>query len=136
MLISAIVEGVVISGEGVGASFIVLPWVRSQIREKFGFDPYLGTLNLHLAWGEAVSVRDRLQVAEGIEIKPRKGFYRASCFHVVVSSKINGCVLIPEKPDYPLNILEVVSAECLRDALSLNDGDKVELTVILESSEH
>lgn len=128
-------EGTVLSGEGVGASFIVLPWVKDQVRKKFGFNPYPGTLNLHLLDEEAVSIRDKLQKVKGIEIKPRRGFYNAYCFHVKVSGKVNGCVLIPEKPGYPFDILEVVAAECLRDVLSLDDGDKVELSLILEPNE-
>lgn len=134
-MVSIRVEGTVFSGEGVGASFVVLPWVKDQVRKKFGFDPYPGTLNLRLLDEEAVSLRDKLRKMKGIEIKPKRGFYKANCFHVKVSGKVNGYVLIPEKPDYPLNVLEIVTAKCLRDTLSLDDGDKVELTFTLEFKE-
>ena len=129
---SLTVKGTVFGGEGAGARFIGIPWVRNQIRKKLHFDPYLGTLNLRLADEEAESLRERLRSAKGVEIIPEKGFYRALCFQMLISDKIDGCVVIPEKPNYPLDVLEIVASTCLRRELSLNDGDKVEVTLFLE----
>lgn len=127
-------KGTVFSGEGAGARFIGIPWVRDQIRKKLHFDPYLGTLNLRLADEEAESLRENLRCEKGVEIVPEKGFYRALCFQVVISDKINGCVVVPEKPNYPLDVLEIIASTCLRRELSLNNGDKVEVTLVLETS--
>ena len=43
-----ILQGKVISGSNQGKKFVNLPWVKKQIKLKLGFDPYLGTLNLHI----------------------------------------------------------------------------------------
>ena len=130
---SVALEGTVFSGEGVGARFVGLPWVREQIRSELCFDPFLGTLNLHLKDKEAKFLREKLKGTKTIEIIPQNGFYKALCFRVLISKKINGYAIIPKKPNYPLNVLEIVAATCLRKALSLNDGDKVEVTLVLEA---
>jgi CTP-dependent riboflavin kinase len=38
------IRGLVFSGKAEGAKFVSLSWVRTQIKEKIGFDPYNGTL--------------------------------------------------------------------------------------------
>ena len=53
------------------------------------------------------------------------------CDAVIAKGRINGCydcgVIIPLVPNYPGQILEIVAAVHLKDALGLNDGDEVEL---------
>ncbi|HEX7593320.1 MAG TPA: DUF120 domain-containing protein [Anaerolineae bacterium] len=42
------IRGIVCAGQGQGRSFTRLDWVRRQFRDKLGFDPYPGTLNLQI----------------------------------------------------------------------------------------
>jgi len=44
-----IITGLVLSGFGKGGGFVALEWVRREIRQKFGFEPYPGTLNLKVS---------------------------------------------------------------------------------------
>ncbi|MDH5447582.1 MAG: CTP-dependent riboflavin kinase [Candidatus Bathyarchaeota archaeon] len=126
------VKGVVFSGEKVGSRFIGIAWAKKQIRKKLGFDPYVGTLNIRLPEREAKLLRETLQDFEGIEITPAKGFFQARCFNILIMNKIKGAIVIPEKPDYPSNVLEIIAPTCLRKALSLTDSNEVEITVFLE----
>ena len=41
-----VLEGIVTSGLGRGAIFISIDYYKIKIKEKLGFDPYPGTLNL------------------------------------------------------------------------------------------
>ena len=41
-------SGTVVSGRGEGRKYVELEWVKQQVKEKLGFDPYPGTLNLRL----------------------------------------------------------------------------------------
>ena len=43
-----LVKGVVFSDLGRAGEFLGLGWVRDAIRERVGFDPYPGTLNLRV----------------------------------------------------------------------------------------
>src|SRR5579864_2735518 len=43
-----IAEGSVSSGLGRGAQFLSIAWVRRELRQKLGLDPFPGTLNLQV----------------------------------------------------------------------------------------
>ena len=127
------VKGVVFSGEGKASQFVEISWAKKQIEKKLGFKPYVGTLNIRLSRREANHLRDILEKSRHIEIVPPTGFYAAHCFKAVIMNKIRGAVVIPQKPGYPSNVLEVTATVYLREALSLKDGDPVELTIFLNN---
>ena len=127
---SMTLKGMVFSGEGVGADFLEISWARRQIQEKLGFDAYLGTLNIRISNKRARLLGRALKNSEGIEIVPAKGFLRARCFKTLVMNKVEGAVVIPTKPDYPSNVLEIIAPTSLRKELSLEDNDEVEIKVI------
>jgi CTP-dependent riboflavin kinase len=120
-------RGYVFSGKGEGAGFMQLPWVKKQIQDKFGFTPYPGTLDIKLT---EESVRSRKSMTEGgVVILPAKGFYKVRCFRATLNGKMPCVVTIPEVPDYPENVLEIIGEQNLREKLHLSDGDLVEVTV-------
>ena len=127
-------KGVVLTGEGVGSQFIGITWAKKQIKEKLGFDPYLGTLNIRLPEREAKLLEKILKDSKGIEITPTKGFFRAYCFNALIMNKIKGAIVLPKKPNYPPNILEIIAPIQLRKALSLKDNDEVEITIFLNTN--
>ena len=127
MSINAI--GKVCTGEGVGSRFVGNSWARQQMKEKLGFDPYLGTLNICLLESEAKLVKDFLKSEKSFEIVPSKGYFKAHCFRALIMGKINGAIVFPDKPNYPSNILELLAPVNLRDALSLEDDDEIKITI-------
>lgn len=129
-----VIIGTVTSGQGIGSKFLSLPWVIQQIDEKLGFHPYHGTLNLRLPKARAEQARRRLQTAKGITITPAPGYFPARCFKMSIRNYIDGAILIPQTPNYPATLLEVIAPLDLRDVLVLADGDEVELTIILDST--
>lgn len=126
-----IVTGKVMSGEGAGRFFVGVDWAQEQISEKLGFDPYLGTLNVRLTEREAEMLREVLKASKGIEIEPAKGYYGGHCFKALIMTKIKGAIIIPDKPGYPSTNLEIIAPVYLREALSLEDGDEIQVEVFL-----
>jgi riboflavin kinase len=124
-----VVEGKVFSGSKRGKHFVNLPWVKKQINAKLGFDPYIGTLNLRVT--NEMDTQD-LRKANGIRIKPEKGYYEGKCFKALVMKKIEGAVVLPDVPEYPSDILEVLAPVNLRKILGLKDGEMVEVTIKIE----
>lgn len=122
-------KGRVFSGGGTGSLFVNLPWAKKQFREKLGFSPYPGTLNLQLA---SRMDADNLRKAEGIKIKPQEGFHGGRCFKALVMEKVWGAIVIPDVQGYPPDLLEILAPVNLRKALKLKDGMEVEVTVWLE----
>jgi riboflavin kinase len=125
------IKGTVFSGKGEGARFIELPWVKRQIVEKLGFTPYRGTLNIELT-KEEFENRALLEKAQTIEISPVKGFSRGRCFKANLMDRLECAIVIPEIPNYPENVIEVISRTDLREKLQLRDGDSVEVKILME----
>ncbi len=122
------IQGIVQGGLGQGDSFTQLEWVRRQFRDKLGFDPYPGTLNLR--------VQDRnglvgLRAERGIRIEPgAPGFCVAKCFRVKISDRIAGVWIVPDVPGYPDDLVELMAPVCLRDTLGLKPGDMVSVQLL------
>ena len=125
---SAWIRGEVVSGAGVAAGFTDVPWVREQTRERLGFLPYPGTLNLRLG-SEPLAAWERLKAEPGVPLEPQPGFCAARCYPVLVEGRLAAAAVVPEVADYPADSLELLAPVRLRDALGLDDGTP--LTVIV-----
>lgn len=122
-------EGVVFSGGGEGEKFLDLPWVRKQIKQKLGFSPYPGTLNVRLH-EESQKKRKLLKKAASVKICPPEGY----CAGLLIKASIGSfdcAIVIPEISGYPEEILEIIAPFSLREKLHLNEGNKVRVTVDL-----
>ena len=124
-----IINGTVISGNKKGTYFINLPWVKKQIFEKIGFQPYIGTLNLKVKNDKKIF---ELYKEKGIIIEPEKGYYRGKCFRALLMKKTDCAVVIPNVPDYPCNLLEIIAPNNLRKTLGLIDGIIIELIILID----
>jgi len=119
--------GTVFSGEGRGKKFVELPWFKLQVEKKLGFSPYLGTLNLRLLEKE-VEKRGLLETAGCLTVEPQTGYYSGLLFRATID-RLECAVVIPIMPNYPNDVLEVISPIYLRDSLKLADGSLVIVSV-------
>jgi riboflavin kinase len=120
-------EGTVFSGKGTGKRFVALPWVTVQVEQKLGFTPYNGTLNLRLT-AEELQKRKFLDPKHGITITPESGFLPGTAYRAAIQG-LECAVVVPDVPDYPKDVIEVISPIYLRGKLGLSDGKKVTVTV-------
>jgi riboflavin kinase len=123
-------KGEVYSGFGEGLRFMILPWVKSRIKEALGFEPYIGTLNLRVS--ADYEIDELLSRFKGEIIPPEKGYLQGRLYRALIKREIQGGLVRPEVPDYPKNIVELIAPVCLRQTLGLEDGDEVEFQVWLE----
>jgi riboflavin kinase len=119
--------GTVFSGSGSGKKFVCLPWVKRQIKEDFNFSPYLGTLNLHLN-KENTKKKILLEKGTGIMIEPQSGYCPGVLFKACIGS-LECAVVVPKVPNYPSDVLEIISPVYLREQLKLTDGSFVTVSV-------
>jgi CTP-dependent riboflavin kinase len=126
------ITGVVFSDLGRGSSFMSLDWVQMALREKLGFSPYAGTMNLRLESEEDVEIwREHQRRLPGIDIdSPEPSFCQARCFLVEIESQQKGAVLVPGVESYPPDKIEVIAPVRLKDELQLTDGDRVTLEFV------
>lgn len=125
----AALSGRLCSGLGEGAGFTSLDWVVREFREKLGYRPYPGTVNLSLTGEAWQQTRLRLHSAKGIVIDSPPGFCAAKCFEVLINECIRGAAVLPAVDNYPVDKLEIVTPVALRKELNLRDGDIVSIYV-------
>ena len=71
-----------------------------------------------------------VEKAEVREIIPVEGFKKGLCISKVSINGVNCAIIIPEVPDYPEDMLEIIAHINLRKKLGLKDGDIVEVRVL------
>ncbi|MFC4359536.1 DUF120 domain-containing protein [Halobium salinum] len=154
---SVSLRGTVTGGMGEGRHYISLPGYMEQFRERLGYEPFPGTLNVDL---DEESVRARAAVSsldpvpiDGWEDEERT-FGPASCYEATVrraddeatggdgveDTDVDGNadgdeiaapahIIVPERTHHDETQLEVIAPAKLRDELGLDDGDAVVVRV-------
>jgi len=126
-----LVKGKLVSGIGAGSRFVGLEWVKRQVHEKFGFEPYLGTLNLKMDEETSNRFQSFARSQKGILIEPiDETFCEGKCFKARIEGKIDGALVIPCIPSYPRDQIEVIAPINLRETLGLEDGDEVTIEIL------
>jgi riboflavin kinase len=122
-------SGKVFSSRGEGKKFLELPWVKRQIKQKLGFTPYLGTLNVRLS-EKSAKRKKLLEKAHSIKVCPADGYCSGALIKAFIG-KLECAIVVPEVAGYPKGILEVIAPVNLRETLQLEDGGEVTVTVNL-----
>jgi riboflavin kinase len=126
-------KGKVVSGMGEGRYYTEQKGYIDQFREKLGFAPYPGTLNVEIEYVERNKLRF-LKNYGGVVIDEFKTknrtFGSVICFKAKVND-IDGAIVLPKRSHYS-NILELISPTYLREKLNLKDSDGVEVIIYLE----
>jgi CTP-dependent riboflavin kinase len=124
------ITGKIVSGVKQGAFFTQLDWVQEQCLEKLGFKPFPGTLNLEIAI-ENMAIIGALQAQEGIELVPPDSNFCSGLVFPITVERISGAIVAPatDVRVHAKNIIEIISRLGLKDALGVEDGDWVTLTI-------
>lgn len=129
-------HGTVTTGMGEGRHYITLEGYMDQFRQRLGYEPYPGTLNLDLV-AESVRNRPKLDAIEPITIEGWEAEDRtygpAYCYPATLSvgerNFENAHVIAPERTHHGDDHLEVIAPVELREALELEDGTEVSVSV-------
>lgn len=132
-------EGQVFTGFGEGAYYVSKEHYRRQFREKLGFDPYPGTLNLKLTSEYDLMLRRELDSFPAIEIKGFRNEARTygdgRCYPAIIANKFKGAIVSAMRTHYDDSVIEVLAPVYLRGKLKLKDGQKVRVEVYPAGSE-
>jgi riboflavin kinase len=128
--------GSVTGGMGEGRHYISLPGYKRQFKERLGYEPYPGTLNVNLD-ERSIRTRGELAAVEAVPIDAwedeERTYGSASCY--VASVEGNGRtfdpvhVIVPDRTHHDEDQIELIAPEMLRDELGLADGDEVTVRV-------
>jgi riboflavin kinase len=130
---SVTLEGTVFTGLGEGAYYISKENYRKQMVEKFGFEPFQGTLNLKLSSDYDIKTRLELEAYPAIEVEGFKNIDRSyglvKCYPAVIDNKVKGALVIATRSHYDVSVLEIIAPVYLRKQLNLKDGHKVKVEI-------
>jgi riboflavin kinase len=126
-------KGKVVSGIGEGRYYTEQSGYVEQFKEKLGFVPFPGTLNVEIEYVERNKLR-LLKDHRAINIDEfrtrNRTFGGVRCFRAKIDSS-DGAIVLPVRSHYS-NILEFISKDYLRDNLNLKDGDRVNIEIYFE----
>jgi riboflavin kinase len=137
-----LIVGEVTEGMGEGGYYVRIKEYYEQFKERLGFKPYYGTLNLQFSdlnkelLEENLKNRVPLRI-EGFE-KEEEGYIKrkygsVECYYCIISrldnqnKKIEGAILKIKRTHHKKNIVEVLAEPYLRDVFKLKDGDRVRI---------
>ena len=127
-----IIKGIVTNGLKDGKYYLSLNEYRKRIKDKLGFEPYPGTLNIRLNLDNG-NIKERLKRMNGIEIegfeKKNRIFGSIKCFNCEING-IKSSIIIPERSHYGSDTIEIISSYELRKKLNLKNGDEVVVRLI------
>ena len=105
--------------------------MKKQFIEKLSIDPYPGTLNLEIIDPESLQSFNALKTKKGIEITPEDpSFCSAKCYQVLIGGRLKGAIVFPLVKNYLENKMELIASQNIKEALSLNTGDLLEVETL------
>lgn len=128
-------EGQIITGMGEGAYYMSLNGYKKQFKEKLGYEPYPGTLNIKLNSMLFVEARKEMLKYPSINIEgfsdQSRTFGWVKCYPASIndSKNINSSILILERTHYDDSIIELIAPFSIKEQFSLKNGDYVKLKV-------
>jgi riboflavin kinase len=130
-------RGTVTSGMGEGRHYISLPGYMRQFRERLGYEPFPGTLNVELS-DESIRTRARMDALDPVEIDgwadDERTYGPAFCWPAAVETTDGERyddvhVIAPERTHHDADQLEVIAPEKLRETLEIEDDDELNVHV-------
>jgi riboflavin kinase len=130
-------EGNVISGMGEGAYYMSLEGYRRQFREKLGYEPYPGTLNVRLT--DQIYMNGRLELGKHPSIfingfsDGTRTYGWVKCYRATINDGVidNAAVLVLERTHYDDSMLEVIAPTSIKQTASIKNGDRIKVQVRL-----
>ena len=123
-------DGTVTSGLGEGRYYLSQPGYVLQFSERLGYSPYPGTLNIRVPAADlvrVVSVKEWKGIRiDGFQASGRT-FGGATCYVAHLSGR--SChLIVPDRTSHK-DVVEFIAPEFLRGALTLKDGDTVDVEI-------
>ncbi len=122
-------EGTITHGMGKGAVFLSIDYYKDSIREKLGFNPYPGTLNLEVGKVQQIQLMAITPIRIESFKKNGRTYGGASCYKIKINS-INAAIIVPDLTEHEESMIEVVAPVNLKSELQVNDGDKVKMELV------
>ena len=128
-------EGIVVSGMGEGAYYMALEGYRKQFKEKLGFEPYPGTLNVKLVDQIFMNARRDIGKYPSVFINgfsdDTRTYGWVKCYKAEINKGAinNAAALVLERTHYDDSMLELIAPISLKESIGIHNGDKISVKV-------
>ena len=128
-------EGIVVSGMGEGAYYMALEGYRKQFKEKLGFEPYPGTLNVKLVDQIFMNARRDIGKYPSVFINgfsdDTRTYGWVKCYKAEINKGAinNAAALVLERTHYDDSMLELIAPISLKESTGIQNGDKISVKV-------
>jgi len=132
-------EGRVVSGMGEGAYYMSLEGYRKQFKEKLGFEPYPGTLNVKLIDQIFMNARREIGRYPSVFINGFSDNMRTYGWVKCYKADINkgavnkAAALVLERTHYDDSMLEIIAPICLKEAIGIQNGERISIKVQIDA---
>lgn len=130
-------KGNIISGMGEGAYYMSMKGYTKQFKEKLGYVPFPGTLNVKLKDKEFSEARRSLGAYDGIMINGfsdgKRTYGWVKCYPAKINNSIDGALITLERTHYDDSIMELISHTNIKKATKLSNGSQISVKVPIKS---
>jgi len=121
-----VLDGIVVTGLGKGAVFMSIDHYKKEFKDKLGFDPFPGTLNLTVNKEQTSIIKNIEPIRIESFKKDEKTFGGVSCYKVKINN-IDGAIIVPDLTEHEGDMIEIISSINLKSELKIKEGDKVKI---------
>src|SRR5919201_3465559 len=128
-------EGNVVPGMGEGAYYMSLEGYRKQFKQKLGYEPYPGTLNVKLTDRMFMNARREINKYPSIFINGFSDNTRTygwvKCYRASINKGVtnDAAVLVLERTHYDDSMLEIIAPISLKESTGIQNGDKINIRI-------
>lgn len=126
-------KGILVSGMGEGAYYMSLKGYTKQFKEKIGYVPFPGTLNVKLTKKEYIEAVNQFGSFGGILIKgfsdEKRTYGWVKCFKAKLNNSINCELIILERTHHDNTVVELIAKSCIRKIAKLKDGASLTIKI-------
>ncbi|MGQ0606398.1 MAG: DUF120 domain-containing protein [Candidatus Nitrosotenuis sp.] len=125
--------GTLVAGMGEGKYYMSLKGYTKQFKEKIGYVPFPGTLNVKLDKKEYVEALRQLNNLDGIKIEGfsdgKRTYGWVKCFACKLNGKVDCQMITLERTHHDQSIIELISKFEIRKKLVLKNGASISIKV-------
>jgi riboflavin kinase len=130
-------KGTLVSGMGEGAYYMSLKGYTRQFKEKLGYIPFPGTLNVKLASKEHIEAVAQFYNLDCILINgfsdEKRTYGWVKCFNAKLNNAISCELIILERTHHDSSVIELISKINIRKTAKLKDGSSLTIKIPIKS---
>ena len=130
-------KGTLVSGMGEGAYYMSLKGYTKQFKEKIGYIPFPGTLNVKLSKKEYIETVSQFYNRDCILINgfsdEKRTYGWVKCFNAKLNNLIDCELVILERTHHDNSVIELISKINIRKTAKLRDGSNLTIKIPIKS---